>query len=162
MSKLQTHIGKESMEKIAKEEQVPIRVLEEGIKDGSIVVLKNHDRSNYMAIGDNGVPGEALTTKINVNVGLSSSSKSLDRILASVSGLSEMAPGRVTFMDLSSYAVDGQDNFTTSRKAIMQWTKCSFGNRSNIRGCSSFKKKRVKIQQMCTLFCMNLPSIQGD
>ena len=122
-----TQFDKGILEKIAREEHVQVNTLENGLRDGSIVILKNHDRSDYMGIGDRGIPGEALTTKINVNVGLSSASPSINRILESVGGLQEMAPGRLTIMDLSSYAVDGKDDFTTSRRAIMEATGVPVG-----------------------------------
>ena len=115
------------LEGISQEENIPVRVLEKGLDDGSIVILRNQDSSRYMWIGDRGVQGEALTTKINVNVGLSSASPNLDRVLASVSGLNKLAPGRVTFMDLSSYGLNGSDDFSTSRRAIMDATKSPVG-----------------------------------
>src|SRR3989338_6038904 len=127
MNHIQTKFGIEALEKIAQEEHVPVHVLQAGVSDGSIVVLKSHDGSNHMGIGDRGIPGEALTTKVNVNVGLSSNSRKLERILDSVKGLNDLAPGRVTFMDLSSYAVDGKDDFTTSRKEIMALTGAPLG-----------------------------------
>lgn len=47
---------KSVLEEIARREQVPISVLEYGLNDGSIVILRNHNRTYYMGIGDNGIP----------------------------------------------------------------------------------------------------------
>ncbi len=116
-----------TLEKIAQREHVPLSVIENGLNDGSVVVMRNYNSSDFMGIGDNGVHGHALTTKVNVNVGLSDDSRDLKRIINSVKQVMELGKERVTFMDLSTYPVDGKDDFSTSRRAIMESTQIPVG-----------------------------------
>src|SRR5437870_4864682 len=56
---------RKKIEQLAQREMVDPAVVEEGLADGSIVLVRNHDGSAFTGVG------YQLTTKVNANVGTS-------------------------------------------------------------------------------------------
>ena len=70
------------MEIVAKDEGLSPEFIMEGVKKGTIVILKNNTRKNCHPVG----VGEGLKVKINANIGTSNEKSSLAEELEKVSG----------------------------------------------------------------------------
>lgn len=121
------NIPQNVLEEIAWNEGVSYSTFKQGLDDGSFIILQNKFDNNFLAIGDRRKPGESLSTKVNVNVGLSSEEKDVNRILKPIQRISRSYPNRLTYMDLSSYPLDGKKDFSTLRRKIMQLTGAPLG-----------------------------------
>ena len=87
----------EEMKIVAAKENVEAEQLREWIAKGTVIIPRN---KNHKGISPSGI-GEKLTTKINVNLGVSRDCKDLDVEMDKVNSAVEM--GAEAIMDLSSY-----------------------------------------------------------
>lgn len=85
------------MEAVAKKEQMDVKTLIEYMAKGQIIIPCN---KRHISIEPNGI-GQALTTKINVNLGISRDCKDLDVEIEKVNNAVKM--GAESIMDLSSF-----------------------------------------------------------
>ncbi len=106
----------DEMKIVAKNEGVEPEFVREGVKNGSIVILKNNQRKNSIPVG----VGAGLCVKINANIGTSNEKSSLNEELQKVKIIEET--GADVLMDLSTGA--GIDDV---RAQIIASTKLPIG-----------------------------------
>lgn len=87
----------EEMKIVAKKENMDIEVLRKGIAEGKIVIPAN---KNHKSLSPEGI-GEGLTTKINVNLGISRDCPDVEKELEKVRAAIDMKAEAI--MDLSSF-----------------------------------------------------------
>ena len=104
------------MEIVAKDEGLSPEFIMEGVKKGTIVILKNNTRKNCHPVG----VGEGLKVKINANIGTSNEKSSLAEELEKVKIIEENKAD--VLMDLSTGKMIDE-----TRKAIIEATSLPIG-----------------------------------
>ncbi len=104
------------MEIVAKDEGLSPKFIMEGVKKGTIVILKNNTRKNCHPVG----VGEGLKVKINANIGTSNEKSSLAEELEKVKIIEENKAD--VLMDLSTGKMIDE-----TRKAIIEATSLPIG-----------------------------------
>jgi phosphomethylpyrimidine synthase len=89
-------VKEEDIKRVAKDEEVELEFIKEGVEKGTIVILKNKMHAKCKPVG----VGKGLRTKINVNLGTSPDMVDFDLELKKL-GLSQKL-GADTIMDLST------------------------------------------------------------
>lgn len=109
----------EVIEGVATEEMVNPALVEEGLRQGSIVLLRNKARSKYIGIG------HGLTTKVNANVGTSIECSDYRDVIRKAQ-IAQRA-GAHTLMDLSTVGFDGHLDFGRGIATVAEETGLPVG-----------------------------------
>jgi len=86
--------------------------LADGLRSGSVVLLRNHDGSRHVAVG------RPLTTKVNANFGTSSEQPDYREALSKA--LAAVRVGADTLMDLSTVGMDAVLDFESGLRTVAQ------------------------------------------
>ncbi len=109
MQKARNNIITKEMETVAKQENLAAEVIRERVAEGTIAICANINHKNLVPRG----VGKGLTTKVNANIGTSSSypdpKPELEKLQAAIDA------GADAVMDLST-----GDNITLSRRSIIE------------------------------------------
>ncbi|MEN3333356.1 MAG: phosphomethylpyrimidine synthase [Blastocatellia bacterium] len=108
-----------TIQAVAAQEMVESSILEQGLREGTIVLLHNLDRSKYTGIG------RGLTTKVNANVGTSIESSDYGEVLKKAQ--IAVRAGAHTLMDLSTVGYDGHLDFANGIRAVAEETGLPVG-----------------------------------
>jgi phosphomethylpyrimidine synthase len=111
--------AREIIQEVAAEEMISPAVVEEGLRRGSIVLLRNKDRSRYIGVG------HSLTTKVNANMGTSIECSDYREVLKKAQ--IAVRAGAHTLMDLSTVGFDGQLDFGSGIRAVAEETGLPVG-----------------------------------
>ncbi|MBI1929815.1 phosphomethylpyrimidine synthase ThiC [Candidatus Poribacteria bacterium] len=109
----------EIIEDVAVEEMVSPTLVEEGLRRGSIALLRNKDCSQYIGVG------HGLTTKVNANVGTSIECPDYREVIKKAQIAARA--GAHTLMDLSTVGFDGKLEFGKGISAVAEATGLPVG-----------------------------------
>jgi len=117
MSYARRGVPTEEMKKVAKDEDIDLPVLMQGIANGSVIIPKNNARKQEIKVV--GI-GKGLTTKVNVNIGTSTLKADLEEEVEKARVAVKY--GADTIMDLS----DGGD-LELIRRTLLETAPIQFG-----------------------------------
>jgi phosphomethylpyrimidine synthase len=109
----------ETIESVSAAEMVSPELVQKGLQQGSIVLLRNKNSSKYIGVG------QGLTTKVNANVGTSIECSDYQGVLKKARAATQA--GTHTLMDLSTVGFDDELSFGKGISAVAEETGLPVG-----------------------------------